>query len=240
MLQARVGRRPADPPTGSVDEERSPMGARRRFWNAMYRSTPTWELDAPDPQLVAVLDREGVRGPGRALDVGCGTGDNAIALARRGLSVTAIDVADRPLARAREKAATAGVAVDFRQVDVTSLGPELGPFDLLVDRGLLMGLFGPRAREAYTRAVLGLAGPEATMYQHQWVLPGEPRPASRAWLATRASGFVLAPGELEQRFGDRFTVEVLDRTVQDTVDPGIRRLGIPQVAVTSWWLRGGS
>jgi cyclopropane fatty-acyl-phospholipid synthase-like methyltransferase len=217
----------------------SDVGVTRRFWNAMYRSTPTWELDAADPQLVAVLERDEVRGPGRALEVGCGTGDNAIELARRGFSVTAIDVADRPLARAREKAAAAGVAVDFRQADVLTLDTTLGPFDLLVDRGLLMALFGSRARDAYTRTLLDLAGPGAAMFQMQWVLPDEPRPLSRAGLATRLHGFVLAPGELEQRFGDHFTLEVLDRTVQDTDDPGIRRLGIPQVAVTSWWLTGG-
>jgi 2-polyprenyl-3-methyl-5-hydroxy-6-metoxy-1,4-benzoquinol methylase len=64
--------------------------------------------------LLRALDDRLVQGPGRALDVGCGTGDNAIELAVRGFEVTAIDIADRPLSMAREKAAAAGVAVEFR------------------------------------------------------------------------------------------------------------------------------
>lgn len=55
----------------------------------------------------------------RILDIGCGTGRHAIELARRGYQVTGIDLSQAQLRRAREKAATAGVAVDFQRRDAT-------------------------------------------------------------------------------------------------------------------------
>ena len=54
------------------------------------------------------------------LDVGCGTGRHAIELARRGFKVTGIDLSESQLARAREKATDAGVAVDFLRRDARS------------------------------------------------------------------------------------------------------------------------
>jgi len=55
------------------------------------------------------------------LDIGCGTGRHAIELAARGYQVTGVDLSEGQLARAREKAAAAGVSVDFRQCDAREL-----------------------------------------------------------------------------------------------------------------------
>lgn len=57
----------------------------------------------------------------RILDIGCGTGRHAIELARRGYSVTGVDLSENQLTRAREKAALAGVNVDFQSMDARSL-----------------------------------------------------------------------------------------------------------------------
>ena len=57
----------------------------------------------------------------RILDVGCGTGRHAIELAGRGYSVTGIDISESMLHRAREKAAEAGVKVNFIQADARHL-----------------------------------------------------------------------------------------------------------------------
>jgi SAM-dependent methyltransferase len=209
---------------------------RRRFWNALYRGRPSWELGSADPELVRQVDERGLRGPGRAIDLGCGTGDNAIALARRGYVVTGIDLAERALSRAREKAAAAGAEIDFRLGDVTTLEAEDGAYDLIVDRGLLMSLAGERARRAYGEAVVRLAAVGGHAYQFQWVLPARPPPLSPAWLATRTRSVVLAPDELERRLGRAFAVEVVRRSVERADDPVIRRMGIRRVAKTSYWL----
>jgi SAM-dependent methyltransferase len=67
----------------------------------------------------------------RILDIGCGTGRHAIELARRGYNVTGVDLSESQLARAREKAASAGVAVDLRRGDARDL-PFSGEFDLAI------------------------------------------------------------------------------------------------------------
>lgn len=213
------------------------MSVRSRFWDRMYeRGTATWDLGAADPELLATLEAREVA-PGRAIDLGCGTGDNAIALAQLGFEVTAVDLAGAALAQAREKAATAGVQVEFRTGDVTDPHQLEGPFDLIVDRGLLMSLLGERARRAYTTTVTRLAGPAGHVYQHQWALPEAPPALSRARLLVHGTkGFVLASGELERRLGHDFHVETLSRSVEPADDPGIRRLGIRHVAKTTSWL----
>lgn len=76
------------------------------------------------------IEREiGANRSRRILDVGCGTGRHAIELARRGYSVVGVDLSDAQLARARDKAAAAGVAVDFRRADARELS-FAGEFDL--------------------------------------------------------------------------------------------------------------
>ncbi len=55
----------------------------------------------------------------RILDIGCGTGRHAIELAQRGYRVTGFDLSESQLRRAREKAAAAGVSVDFQRRDAT-------------------------------------------------------------------------------------------------------------------------
>jgi len=56
----------------------------------------------------------------RILDIGCGTGRHAIELARRGYQVIGFDLSEAQLRRAREKAAAAGVTIDFQRRDATA------------------------------------------------------------------------------------------------------------------------
>lgn len=67
----------------------------------------------------------------RILDIGCGTGRHSIELTRRGYRVTGVDLSESMLARAREKAAAAGLTIDFRHHDARNL-PFIGEFDLAI------------------------------------------------------------------------------------------------------------
>lgn len=67
----------------------------------------------------------------RILDIGCGTGRHAIELAKRGYTVTGIDLSAAQLQRAKEKAQELGLAVDFRQADARALA-FVAEFDLAV------------------------------------------------------------------------------------------------------------
>ncbi len=216
------------------------MGIRRRIWDRMYRGVPTWELHGPDARMLSLIARAGIDLPARALDIGCGTGDNAIALANAGFDVTAVDIAPTAIARARAKAEAADITVDWRCADLLGDHGLSGPFDLLADRGLLMSVFGSRARRRYASTVIGLAARNAAMVQFQWELPPHlmRRPGGVLVRATR--GFVLLPGELEALFAGAFTVRDVVRTVEPTDDPGMRRLGISEVVkVMSWFTRNG-
>ena len=74
--------------------------------------------------------------PGRALDIGCGTGTNVVYLSRHGWSAVGIDFAGRAVAKARRRAREAGVSAAFVVGDVTRLDMT-GPFDLALDIGCL-------------------------------------------------------------------------------------------------------
>lgn len=67
----------------------------------------------------------------RILDVGCGTGRHSIELTRRGYTVTGIDLSMAQLAKAKEKAAAAGLTIDFQQQDARNL-PFRNEFDAVI------------------------------------------------------------------------------------------------------------
>lgn len=95
-----------------------------------------WNSVKPAPELVKALDRGVLKGA-TVLDIGCGTGSDAIELARRGFRVTAIDIVPLAIQAARAKALEAGQLgrIDHRIADI--LHDDVGgPFDILYDRGV--------------------------------------------------------------------------------------------------------
>ncbi|MGW0042777.1 class I SAM-dependent methyltransferase [Rhodococcus sp. NPDC003348] len=108
------------------------------------------------------LDHEERSGkPGRALDVGCGTGDHSIELAGRGWHVTGVDAVYAAVERARRKAAAEKVDVTFLVGDATRLGPFAGSaFDLVLDVGCFHGLTHSQ-RLDYAREVTAVTDPGA-------------------------------------------------------------------------------
>jgi SAM-dependent methyltransferase len=132
---------------------------RRLMFNVMYRAgTPRWDTNVTPPELVELAERLPA---GRALDLGCGTGTNAIYLAERGWDVAGVDFVGKAIAAARRKAEAAGVTIEFRQGDVTRLESLEGPFDLAVDIGCFHGVPEDR-RAAYVAGLRRLLRPGAT------------------------------------------------------------------------------
>jgi methyl halide transferase len=97
-----------------------------------------WDSGRPSTELVHALEAGLLPGK-RALEFGCGTGTNAIEMARRGLRVTAVDLIDIPIQRAREKGRQARVEVDFREGDLTRIDLG-GPYEILFDSGVYHGI----------------------------------------------------------------------------------------------------
>jgi SAM-dependent methyltransferase len=104
-------------------------------WDAMYREgTPAWETGAPATELVRTLD-EGVISPGTTLEVGCGTGADAVYLARRGFEITGVDCSPLAIERAHSRAEMESAAVCFVLGDVFKFAEKAEPFDFVYDAG---------------------------------------------------------------------------------------------------------
>jgi len=109
-------------------------------WDAMYRSDrrPGWDTGRPSTELKSLVEQQVLR-PCRVVELGCGTGVNAVYLASQGFDVTAIDLAPTALQAAEERARKAGVKVRWIQADVLN-PPSMEPFDLIFDRGCYHGV----------------------------------------------------------------------------------------------------
>ena len=141
------------------------MSSRHRLFTAFYRFgfTP-WDGHPLPESLRTLVEGVDALSPGSALDLGCGTGDSAIYLARHGWTVTGVDYVAKAVDKARAKAAAAKVDVTFHRADVTRLSSEgIGSgFDLIVDSGCLHGMSADD-RDAYFREVTALAAPDTRL-----------------------------------------------------------------------------
>ncbi|WP_328666124.1 class I SAM-dependent methyltransferase [Streptomyces sp. NBC_00322] len=122
------------------------------WWDGFYadRTKPVpFFVSKPDENLVSYLDR-GLITRGRALDLGCGPGRNALHLASLGFEVDAVDLSPAAIAWAEDRAREAGAEVRFHCGDAFSIvGTELGgPYDLIYDSGCFHHL-PPHRRISY-------------------------------------------------------------------------------------------
>lgn len=135
------------------------------FFDSVYRETPPWDIGAAQPAILALLDAHPPAGP--ALDVGCGSGDHVIALARRGLRVVGVDVVQAAIeqARARADALPPEIAdrVEFQVGD--ALRPALlgRRFGAVVDSGFFH-LFDSGTRDAFVRELAATLQPGGRCY----------------------------------------------------------------------------
>lgn len=198
------------------------------FYSLAYRLGITpWEHAANHPpavrQITALFEREehGRERPyGAALDLGCGRGHWAVTLARRGWSVTGVDLVPRAVRAARARARDAGIDVRILEGDVTALrAAGVGSGQRLVwDFGTVHGL-APEPRRAVGREVDALAADDATVLVLAWA-PGRrgplPRGASRGEIEEAFAGWRVTDAE-------PFDATGLPAPLRD-VDPRVRRL----------------
>ncbi|HKY24405.1 MAG TPA: class I SAM-dependent methyltransferase [Gaiella sp.] len=103
-------------------------GFAREDWNARYAQKEL--IWTAEPNRLFAAEVEGLE-PGRALDVACGEGRNAVWLSERGWEVTGVDFSDVALAKAAQLAESRGVEVDWVRSDVLEREPEPGGFELV-------------------------------------------------------------------------------------------------------------
>ena len=131
------------------------------FESAYRQGTPPWDVGHAQPEVVHL--EEAGRIEGSVLDVGCGTGENALYLAGRGHPVVGIDQSPTAIHRARAKATERRSPAIFHLGDALDLDPRLGSFRSFLDCGLFHTL-DEADRPRYAESVARLAHPGARLF----------------------------------------------------------------------------
>jgi SAM-dependent methyltransferase len=120
-------------------------------WNDDYSSGEPlpWDTGTPDPMLTEMVESRAIE-PGLTLEVGCGTGTNAIYLAQHGYEVVGIDVSSIAIEKARAKARG---RCRFETVDFLHETPSGGPFQFVFDRGCFHTFDKDRERARFAQKV---------------------------------------------------------------------------------------
>jgi ubiquinone/menaquinone biosynthesis C-methylase UbiE len=119
---------------------------RRLFFEFLYLiKRARWDSGISPPELIDYLEHAE---PGRALDLGCGTGTNVITMAEYGWEAVGIDFSSGAINRARQKSKQRAVDVHFIRGDVLQLKGVDGKFDLILDLGCFHTL-SPQAQRQY-------------------------------------------------------------------------------------------
>jgi len=191
-------------------EERSGSAAQATEWDARYseRDGAKWS-GRPNGRLLAEVAS---LTPGRALDVGCGEGADAIWLARNGWTVTAIDISEVAVIRAREAAERAGAAVEWVRGDVLQTPFPAGSFDLV---SMQYPALPKAAGEAAMRALLDTVSPGGLLLAVYHVLSDEHREHMKSQGVDPAD--YVDADDLARLLGDAFTIEL--HAVEPRIDP---------------------
>lgn len=124
-------------------------------WEARYRKQETpWDANEADSYLVALVDKRAIE-PCSALDIGCGTGNETIFLAKHDFEVTGIDITSSAISRAVEKARLAGVSPRFIEGNFLTTDDLDDSYLFVLDRRTFH-FFDPDERRVYVEKVNGL------------------------------------------------------------------------------------
>lgn len=142
------------------------------FFDEVYQGCPPWDIGRAQREF-ATLETSGDI-VGDVLDVGCGTGENALYLAECGHEVWGVDAATRAIEMAREKARNRRITVTFVVGDALDLGALDRTFDTVVDSGFFHTLAdSDRPRFAQTLSTVLPPGGTYIMLAFSDLVPGE-------------------------------------------------------------------
>ncbi len=191
-------------------EQQLGAGSQAAGWDARYsqRDGAMWS-GRPNGRLVAEV---AALTPGRALDVSCGEGADAIWLAERGWTVTAIDISDVAISRAQEAAKMTGASVEWVRGDVLETPFPARSFDLV---SLQYPALPKAGGERAVRTVLDAVRPGGLLLAVYHDLDDEHREHMKSQGVDPAH--YVGADDLGELLGDDFTVEL--HAVEPRVDP---------------------
>lgn len=174
-------------------------------WAKTWQDLP-WAHDEPTLFLAEICQR---RGPGRALDIGCGAGTDSVYLAKRGWDVTALDFMPKALEFTQARAAGAGVSVTPVEADITEwVVPQ--QYDLVLDHGLLHNM-DPVRYPAYRERIMAALADDGDFVLLHWHprFPGQANGKMGPRRASREDLLAFFAPELQERFFSREEFEDL-------------------------------
>ncbi|MFQ5935607.1 MAG: methyltransferase domain-containing protein [Acidiferrobacterales bacterium] len=134
----------------------------QEWWESRYQESHTpWDRERPSPALYHWLNAGRLR-PGRVVIPGCGRGHEVIELARRGFTVTAIDIAPTPVAFLQRRLAEEKLPAKVVQADLFKWCPSQ-PVDAVYDQTSLCA-FAPSYWEHYVEQLYGWLRPGGELF----------------------------------------------------------------------------
>lgn len=128
------------------------MEVKERYKDRYKNGDAPWDVGRPDSNLISTIRTFGIK-PCKALDIGCGTGDNSIWLSQEGFEVVGVDSSSLAIDKAKEKALKVGARCKFIVADFLEGQVEEAPFGFAFDRGCFHSFNRAEDREAFASKV---------------------------------------------------------------------------------------
>lgn len=189
-------------------------------FDSSYEGSPPWDIGHPQPAFLS-LARSGAL-TGRVLDVGCGTGEQALMTAELGLDATGVDFSPRAIRLAEQKARERNLDARFVVADALDLESSGDKYDTVLDCGLFH-VFDDRDRARFVRSLSATVEPDGRYFMLCFSdqQPGDwgPRRVSRA--------------EIQSSFTDGWRIESIEKSqIEITIDPDGARAWLAIIAKT--------
>ena len=128
------------------------MSVNKRFKERYKTRNTPWDIGKPDLNLIETVTKIPIKSC-KALDIGCGTGDNSIWLAQKQFQVTGTDISEIAIEKAKEKALKSNVKCTFLVVDFFKDRIEGAPFGFVFDRGCFHAFASDKERKRFAKNV---------------------------------------------------------------------------------------
>lgn len=157
-----------------MDKDRERSEERTRWDQHYIEGELPWDSGIPDSHLCKVVEQYGIK-PGKALEIGCGTGTNTIWLAQQGFEMTGMDISPTAIAQAEAKVIAAGVKCRLIVGDFLVDRVPKGPFEFVYDRGVLHVFDEAVDRAHFAQRIADLLVPQGMWHSLIGSTDGPPR-----------------------------------------------------------------
>jgi cyclopropane fatty-acyl-phospholipid synthase-like methyltransferase len=131
------------------------------FFDSAYRGTPPWDIGRPQKEFTELVRHGEITGS--VLDIGCGSGENALFFAQEGLEVWGIDSSPLAIQKAQEKGAQRGLTAHFLVLNALELAKIDRTFDTATDSGLFHTL-SDEDRPLFVKNLAAILSPKGSYF----------------------------------------------------------------------------